>query len=292
MTVQIATVSDLHTDFAENRELLVRLATEIHARQVDLVIVAGDVSHVDDRIDRALRALGAVAPRIAYLPGNHDLWRTEVADGAVFDTWTRYTDELRRVAEAASAHYIPAAPLVIGDVALVGTCGWYDYSFAEPWVVEQIGLEAISKKKLGPMGWSDAAYVSFRDAAGAPMPDGDVARRMERELAAQLERVTRDPAIAHVVVATHHQPFRAVVRRSGGLPWEFFCSFMGSEGLGQTIMASREKVRAVVYGHSHIVSEHDIDGLRVYGTALGYPRERKGLDVDAIVRSRIGWITI
>lgn len=290
--MRIATVSDLHTDFAENRDLLVQLATEIHARGVDLVIVAGDVSHVDDRIDRALRALGATAPRIAYLPGNHDLWRTDIAKGAVVDTWTRYTDELRRIAEGANAHYIPAAPLVMGDVALVGTCGWYDYSFVEPWVLEQVGLAAITRKKLGPLGWSDAAYTSFRDHNGEPMQDPEVARRMERELAAQLEQVTADPSIAHVVVATHHQPFRQVVRRSGSLPWEFFCAFMGSEGMGRIILAHRAKVRAVVYGHSHIVGEHHIEGLRVYGTALGYPRERKGMDVESIVRSRIGWITV
>ena len=61
-----------------------------------------------------------------------------MADGAFVDTWVRYTDDLRRLAEGASAHYIPAGPLVIGDVALVGTCGWYDYSFLEPWVLEQV----------------------------------------------------------------------------------------------------------------------------------------------------------
>lgn len=292
MTVRIATVSDLHTDFSENRDLLVHLATEIHARKVDLLIVAGDVSHVDERIDRTLRALAEVTPRLAYLPGNHCLWETAIAQGAVVDTWVRYTDGLRRLAEAAGAHYLPAAPLRLGPLAVVGTCGWYDYSFLEPWVLEQLGLEAIKKKKLGPIAWSDAAYTSFRDGDGAPMSDADVARRMERELEQQLIETTADPAVEEVLVATHHQPFREVVRRSGSLPWEFFCAFMGSESLGRVIMAHRAKVRTVLYGHSHVVAEQQIDGLRVYGTALGYPRERKGMDLEAIVRSRIGWIEI
>lgn len=290
--MRIATVSDLHTDFSENRDLLVRLATEIHARSVDVLVVAGDVSHVDDRIDRALRALAAVAPRLVYLPGNHDLWETAIADGLVTDTWQRYTTHLRGLAEAATAHYLPAAPLVVGDVALVGTCGWYDYSFAEPWVLEQVGEAALAKKKLGPMAWSDAAYVSFRHPDGQPMADAEVARRMEAALAEQLAQVEADPSVRRVVVVTHHQPFREVVRRSGSLPWEYFCAFMGSEGLGRTILAHSAKLHTVVYGHSHIVAEHHIAGHRVYGTALGYPRERKGLDVEAIVRSRIGWIEL
>jgi len=287
--MRIATVSDLHTDFAENREVFVALATAIHAKKTDLVIVAGDVSHEDDRIDRALRAMAAVAPRVVYLPGNHDLWRVDLPEGQTFDTWQRYRVDLKTVAETAGAHYLPAAPLVIDDVAIVGTCGWYDYSFVEPWVREQLGQAALETKKLGAIGWSDANYVSFRDASGALMPDPEVARIMASELEAQLAQVESDPAVRSVVAATHHQPFREVVRRSGTLPWEFFTAFMGSEGLGRAI-ARTPKVKNVVFGHSHIVAEHQIEGRRVYGTALGYPRERRGLDLDRVVATRIGFI--
>ena len=70
----IASVSDIHTDFPENRDALVKLATEIYTRGADLVIVAGDVSHKDDRITRALRAFKEVCEQVAYIPGNHDLW--------------------------------------------------------------------------------------------------------------------------------------------------------------------------------------------------------------------------
>ncbi|MEM7674454.1 MAG: metallophosphoesterase, partial [Myxococcota bacterium] len=72
--MRIATVSDLHTDFAENRGAVVKLAVAIHAGAADVVVVAGDVSHKDERIDRALRAFAEVAGQVAYIPGNHDLW--------------------------------------------------------------------------------------------------------------------------------------------------------------------------------------------------------------------------
>ncbi|MFO0729258.1 MAG: metallophosphoesterase [Myxococcota bacterium] len=295
MSLRVATVSDLHTDFAENRELVVQLATEIHAKQADLVIVAGDISHEDERIERTLRAFLAVAPKVAYVPGNHDLW-THVEDlhaKAEIDTWDRYRVRLKEIAEKAGAYYLPSAPLVIGDVGFAGTAGWYDYSFAEPWVLDQLGADAFLSKRYGVFQWTDALLVAFRAAPGATglMTDPEVAARMEAELEAGLLALESNPAVRTVVAVTHHQPFKEVVHRSGSLPWEFFCAFMGSAGLGERILRY-PKVSTAVYGHSHIIGERQIGGRRVYGTALGYPRERRGLSVPDIVRTRIGWMEL
>jgi 3',5'-cyclic AMP phosphodiesterase CpdA len=293
VTLKIATVSDLHVDFPENREALVKIAGEIHRQGAELLIVAGDVSHLDDRIERTLRAVHEAVPRVAYIPGNHDLWSSlpNPAERPEVDTWDRYRIELKAICEKAGAHYLPSAPLVIGSAAIVGTCGWYDYSFAEPWVRDQIGTEVIATKKFGQMAWSDGYLVAFRRPDRSVMPDPEVARIMEDELAAQLAALDARDDIRDVVVVTHHQPFREVVFRTGTLPWEFFCSFMGSERMGELIRKGR-KVRAVVYGHSHIVGECQIGGLRVYGTALGYPRERRGIDEAGLLKTRIGWITL
>lgn len=291
--LRIATVSDLHTDFAENRELVVRLAAEIHTRGADVVVVNGDISHEDERIERALLAFGAVAPRVAYVPGNHDLWSRVpgLEERTDLNSWDRYRVRLRDIAVAAGAHYLPAEPLVIDGVGLVGSAGWYDYSFAEPWVTTEVGLPALRSKRHGAFQWSDAALVAFRHADGARMDDAEVAASIEAELASALARLEADPSVRAVVACTHHQPYREVVYRTGTLPWEFLCAFMGSEGLGRAISA-HGKVRVAVYGHSHIVGDTEIDGRRVYGTALGYPRERRGLSVEDVVRTRIGWIEL
>lgn len=291
--MRIATVSDLHTDFPENREDVVKLALAIHRAKADLVIVAGDVSHKNDRIQRTLVALRETAGQVAYLPGNHDLW-FDVPDAPgrpELDTWDRYHRELKALAEGAGAHYLPAGPLHLAQVAVVGTCGWYDYSLMPPAMRQSMDDRILAAKQFGGLQWSDARFIAFRDAGGALMSDVEVARRMERELAAQLERVEAQPEVAHVVVATHHQPFYEVVARTGTLPWEYFNAFMGSTGLGEVIKRS-SKVRAVVYGHSHVVGSHEVSGLRVYGTPMGYPRERKGLDDKALVETRIGWIEL
>jgi predicted phosphodiesterase len=291
--VLIASVSDLHTDFEENREVLVKLAASIYERSPSLVIVAGDVSHKNDRIDRALRALSHVAERVAYIPGNHDLWfDVPFAPGRRdLNTWVRYREELRDVAAAAGAHYLPAEPLVLHNVAVVGTCGWYDYSLAPAAIRTSIGDSALASKQFGGVLWSDARFIAFRDDEGELMEDRAVARAMERDLEVHLSLVSTRADVEHAVVVTHHQAFDEVVHHTGTLPWEFFNAFMGSSALGRVIQGA-PKVRAAIYGHTHIVGDHRIDDLRVFGTPLGYPRERKGMSLDDVIRSRIGWIEI
>ncbi len=291
--MRIASVSDIHTDFAENREVLVKLAAEIHTRAPDVVIVAGDVSHKNERIERALKALSYVADRVAYIPGNHDLWYdVPFAPGRRdLNTWDRYRSELLELTQRTGAHYLPAGPLVVGRVAIAGTCGWYDYSLTPEAIRNSIGEEALAGKQFGGVMWSDARFIAFRDPLGELMHDGEVARTMERELSTQLEAIDRDPAIDHTVVVTHHQPFDEVVAHTGTLPWEFFNAFMGSSGLGRVIQ-SASKAKVAIYGHTHLVGETNIDDLRVYGTPLGYPRERKGLSLEEVLRTRIGWIEI
>lgn len=287
----IASLSDIHTDFEENRDVVVKLASHIHREKADVVIVAGDVSHKNDRINRALRALREAAGVIAYVPGNHDLWYDVpfAPERSDLDTWHRYHTELRALTEAAGAHYLPASPLVLGDVAIVGSCGWYDYSLAPPWLRSSISEETLAAKQFGGVMWSDARFIAFRDHEGRLMRDGEVARKMESELREHIDSVEANAAVKQVVVATHHQAFYEVVQRTGTLPWEFFNAFMGSTGLGEVIKTC-SKARTAIYGHSHVVGEHRIGELRVYGTPLGYPRERKGLSPDDVLRTRIGWI--
>ena len=139
--------------------------------------------------------------------------------------------------------------------------------------------------------WADARLVAFRDERGELMSDEDVAQEMQRDLATHLAQLDNDDSVHSVLAVTHHLAFEAAVRRTGSLRWEFFNAFMGSAGLGEVI-AGAQKVRAALYGHTHVIGDYDVDGLRVYGTPLGYPRERKGLDEDDILETRIGWIEL
>ncbi|MBI4822537.1 MAG: metallophosphoesterase family protein [Deltaproteobacteria bacterium] len=280
--MRIASVSDLHIDYAENRELLVSLCMEILKQKPDVIVCAGDISHDDGRISRTLTALRAIAPEVLYVPGNHELWRREG------DTFERYRVHLAKLARDAGAHYLPASPFVARGVAFVGTCGWYDYSFKADWL--KLPEEVYRAKQLDGLAWSDANRVHFQ-VDGRPLSDAEVARQMERELAEQLEEVEARADVRDVVVVTHHLAFEASVFRVGRRPWDFFNAFMGSSALGDVIRRGR-RVRVAIHGHTHVVGDREVQGVRVFGTPLGYPRERAGLSQEDVLRTRIGWIEL
>lgn len=264
------------------------LAAEIHRRGVDAVVIVGDVSHVDTWIERAIRSFQVIAPQVAYVPGNHDVWQSPEAIQAGANTWDRYRDGLRALTTELGATYLPASPLRLGSAAVVGTCGWYDYGFLLEAHRDLMTGERRQTKQLDRYQWSDARFVAWRDAAGEPMDDADVLDVMLRELDAQLAELEADPSVQTVLVATHHLPCEEVVLRSGTLPWEFFNAFMGSPRIGEVALRY-DKVTSIAYGHTHHGRTVTVRGRRVAGTPLGYPRERPGMTTEEVVQTRIAW---
>ncbi len=293
--MRIASVSDIHLDYKANREVFTKMARHIGARRADAVLVVGDVSHLDQLIVRAIGILAGEAEHVAYVPGNHDLWvdrpGEDLRNDLGFNTWQRHDEDLKAMVESAGGYYLPAEPLRLGDVAIAGSCGWYDHSFLEPEFREQIPEAALREQAFDGMQWGDRTRTAFRDAEGRLMSNPEVARRMEIALDAQLGSLERDPTVERVVCATHHQQYESTVRRVGTLPWEFFNAFMGSRRMGEVI-DKYFKVRHAIYGHTHALGDYRVGSRRVFGTPLGYPRERKGVSEEEILRTRIGWIEL
>ncbi|MBT8451296.1 MAG: metallophosphoesterase [Deltaproteobacteria bacterium] len=293
--MRIASVSDIHLDYKVNRDLFVKMVAEIAARRPDAVLVVGDVCHIDALIAVSIRMLAREVEHVAYVPGNHDLWVDrpwgELLGDPEFDTWKRHDELLKTMVESEGGHYLPSQPLCLGDVAIAGSCGWYDYSFLRPELRDQIPESSLDDQIIDGMQWGDRTRTVFRDAAGSLMSSPEVARRMENVLDAQLASLERDPTVERVVCATHHQQYERTVRRTGTLPWEFFNAFMGSSRMGELI-DKHPKVEHVIYGHTHSLGDYRIGKCRVFGTPLGYPHERNGLPEEDILRTRIGWIEI
>lgn len=292
--VRIASVSDLHVDFGENLKAFIELAGAIHAGGADAVVVAGDVSHVAEHIQLVLKSLKIAAPVVAYLPGNHDLWeaREGAAEDPSVDTWRRYREVLPALVRGEGCHYLPAAPLELGRVAIAGTTGWYDGSLLRPEHRAKLDPAEFEAGRIGPLQWTDAKFCAFRDpATGARMENARVARVMEEELRAQLDDLDGHPTVEAVVVATHVLGFREALGPAKGAPFDHLDAFMGSTRLGQ-VMRGRRKVRAAVFGHTHIGRRFEVDGIRVAGAPLGYPRERRRWPEGSLTERAIAWIEV
>jgi 3',5'-cyclic AMP phosphodiesterase CpdA len=286
--MRIASVSDLHLEHPENREVFVEMVGHMRAEGADAVVVAGDVSHVDDHIARAIRALRVAFDRVAYLPGNHDLWTVPWVEGT--DTWDRHDRHLKELVESEGGTYLPSENLVLGAVGLSGTCGWYDHGFLLPEVRAQLSPEDLQAKVWSPYRWSDGRFVRFLDAAGQAMSDRQITDTMLESFEARLASLEANSGVRHVVAVTHHLAFAQAVYRTGSLPWEFFNAFMGSPRLGEVIRR-HTKVRVAVYGHTHVPGDQMVEGIRVVGTPLGNPRERTDPASPGLER-RIAWIDL
>ena len=70
--MRIFAVSDLHTDFPANRDIVDGISRQDHTS--DALIVAGDLSHLPEVFEDTLETLKDRFGDVFFVPGNHDLW--------------------------------------------------------------------------------------------------------------------------------------------------------------------------------------------------------------------------
>lgn len=113
--------------------------------------------------------------------------------------------------------------------------------------------DASDELRLGP--WA----VLTLDSTVAGASHGEVGPQRLAALDAALARLAADPAVAHVLIAVHHNPL------PNGAQW------MDSIGLrdGTALLArlaAAGTVRGLVHGHIHQAFDELVDGVRVLGS--------------------------
>ncbi|MET0497704.1 MAG: metallophosphoesterase, partial [Steroidobacteraceae bacterium] len=122
--MKIFALSDIHVDYEPNAKWVSELSTFDY--RDDVLILAGDVSDSLERLRWCPAAFARCFKRVAFVPGNHDLWVRRDACG---NTSLQKLDEVRVVADSLD---VDMKPFHLGDVRIVPLLGWYDYSFGMP----------------------------------------------------------------------------------------------------------------------------------------------------------------
>jgi 3',5'-cyclic AMP phosphodiesterase CpdA len=264
--MRLALTSDLHVD--HHAEVIPLVAERVRALAPDVLIVAGDVSHKLETLEAALAGLRAAAPRLLFVPGNHDLWTLPDAP----TSRERYERDIPAVCARAGADAIGQAPVEIGGVVFCGVTGWYDYSLRNRELDGTFTLADYEKGQWGRLRWNDTARVVWPDDDGLELDAPAICAVQVAALEAQLA----DAGARPTVVVTHHLPFHGLVTSKGEPPWDFINGFMGSERLGEAMLRAAN-VRAGVCGHTHFRKRVDVDGragrFTVETSPVGYPRE-------------------
>ena len=122
MPMRILVTADLHFDIARSREPATRLAEEACASGGDVLVLVGDTAGANlEPMRQCLALFSRFQGRKLLVPGNHCLW----CQGSE-DSLQRYEHILPALAEEAGFSLLDHQPVVLGDVALVGSVGWYD----------------------------------------------------------------------------------------------------------------------------------------------------------------------
>ena len=174
---------------------------------------------------------------VAVLAGNHDVWRDEVGLGSR-ELWEHGLADATR---EAGAMWLEDDELRLGDVAIVGSLAWYDYSAAPEHLRYPDEHYAAIKGSLN----KDAAWIDW------PWSDVEFAWLLRRGLVSRLERLEDDASVRAVIVATHVPLFeQQMTRKPGNYQWELSNAYFGNLTTGAAV-AHYAKVRAVVSGHTH-----------------------------------------
>ncbi|MGC5286216.1 metallophosphoesterase family protein [Micromonospora sp. DT231] len=262
-------VSDLHVSYADNREILGRIAP--HADD-DWLVVAGDVGEIFADIERTLRLLKSRFREVIWSPGNHELW-THARDPVRLRGVRRYealVDMCREHGVRTPEDEYPVFDSADGPVTVAPLFLLYDYSFRAP--------GATTKAESLRIAYESGVVCTDEQLLHPdPYPDRDSWCRAR--VAATRRRLEALPPDAVTVLVNHWPLLRAP---TDPLWYPEFAQWCGTELTAD--WHTRFRAVAAVYGHLHIPRTTHYDGVRFEEVSLGYPREwrRRGAAPDPL----------
>ncbi|MDU8608720.1 MULTISPECIES: metallophosphoesterase [Pseudomonas syringae group] len=228
--------SDLHLEFAScNLPWL--------DPSVDLVVLAGDI----DKKARGVNwANDTFACPVVYVCGNHEFY-----DGHIDRTLEKMKD-----AAAGHVHVLENEILVHGNVRILGTTGWTDFSSSG----DQVAASSMARASM-----NDFEYIRIENYRRL-RSDDLIARnhRAKHWLTEELDR----PFNGKTIVVTHHAPSPAV----SGSTHEGHLTAAYTNDWPHLI----ERVDLWVFGHTHEAVDIELAGCRVVSNPRGYPGESTG----------------
>jgi predicted phosphodiesterase len=227
--MRIYAISDLHTDFRENRQALQRAVG--HGHRGDALIVAGDVADSLAVLRDTLELLVSRFAEVFFVPGNHELW----VRGEERTSVDKFHAVLRVCAQAG----VRTQPARMGGAWVVPLFSWYDASFDVRCEGVHAELEA----------WSDRYFCRW--------PNG--VERVDLFFLAMNEPHVHEYD-APAITFSHFVPRPELLPGVDGLTFKGLPLVAGSAGIDEQVRRTGAAVH--VFGHSHISRDMVIDGVR------------------------------
>ena len=286
--LRLLITSDLHYNITRSQLPARRLARQVLRVGGDALVLVGDTAGIDLGVFRDALGLFDEFKGVKLLvPGNHCLWRN---DGG--SSLERYEHTLPDLARECGFTVLDAAPVTLGDVGLVGSIGWYDYTFAQaslgipmefyrlkvsPGAAAYMGMDELVERHRPTLSedvlsmgvrWTDGQYVRLG------MSDEEFTARLADTLERQLAEVS--PRVSQIVAFLHHLPFAQLVPEVRHRRVAFAAAYMGSGVFGQ-VLRQFHKITHVYCGHSHWHMQLRVDQMEV--VSIGSTYKEKHLEI-------------
>ncbi|MGN6725339.1 MAG: metallophosphoesterase [Tepidisphaeraceae bacterium] len=282
--MRLIVTADLHFNHKRSRPLAIDLIERINQRSGDVLLLIGDTAAADgDDLEQALSSIRFPGPKL-FVAGNHELW----TNGP--DSHHLFQESLPARVRALGWQWLETEPFVAGDVALVGSIGWYDYSFAP----RSLGIpDRFYEAKISPgaaerlNGYAHLLGDDVPDAAtdifarwndGRHIKLGRSDHEFLQERMSQLKENLASLTARRIVAAVHHVPFEELLPPRHSPTWDFARAYLGTAQMGQ-LLAADPRVTHVLCGHSHFPIDQSIGTLRAINVGSGY-REKRLLELD------------
>lgn len=264
--MRIAAISDLHVLPDDGDiELLRSIRRRVEEISPDVFIIAGDISDQLELLSKSLSQLHMPDCANLFVAGNHDVW---FEDGKPPTSLDKYSKIIRDICDKNGFIHLPDYQFINDDIAIVGSIGWYDYSFRRSEL--EIPFENYEQKEYRGAVWYDVFKIDWRfsDIEATSLFN----QKLEYDLSTLPESVTQ------VVYVSHHLPFRELTIYKDRFPWDFHSAFMGAQSTGR-ILENDGRVMLSISGHSHVRNKIQIGNITAMTVPLGYGRpDKEGLD--------------
>lgn len=280
MSYRLGWATDTHFDFVSS-SAVVRLGKDIAEKQVDALLITGDISN-SFGITKALlnlsEGLNDSAEKlrlIFFILGNHDFY-----GGSIDRVRTAHTHEERLKLDPHCVYLTVGAPISLSKTcALVGEDGWYDgangnYASSDVALNDFFQIEELREAIHSSNGVQKLLETIQRLSNNAA---GRARRKLETALANH----------KRVIFATHVPPFALAAWHEGKtsepnfLPF-FSCKVMG-DMLLETMANHPDHEMLVLCGHCHFPGTYDpTTNIRVItgGAVYGHPKLNKVIEID------------
>jgi len=276
--MRLLVTADLHYNHPKSKALAEDVIAQMNVAGGDVVLVVGDTAVADgDAFEQCLTRFTHNGPKLV-VAGNHELWTRGP------DSYQLLHETYPERAKNIGWQWLQDEPFVAGDVAIVGSVGWYDYSFAQPNLqiprrfyehkispgaaerFEELAFLFEQQDDIPPSAreivarWNDGRHVKLGRSDYTFLDE--LMQQLDRQLQSLAEK-------QQVIAAVHHLPFRELLPPPHSAQWDFAKAYLGSEAIGQLLLRY-PNVTHLFCGHSHMACDATIGHVRAVNIGSGY----------------------